>query len=122
LLRKAFKLIDGLRINRNASAHLMATYGPFAASERLLMEAAKRGGDRQELHEVLREHALAAWDSMQAGQGNPLIDGLAQDETMLKLMSEADIRACMKSDDYVGDAPERARGLVNQIRSLIGGE
>jgi len=122
LLRKAHKLIDGLRINRNASAQLMDTYGPFAASERLLMEAAKRGGDRQQLHEVLREHALTAWASMQAGQGNPLIDGLAADETMLSLMSEGEIRACMKSDDYVGDAPQRARGLVKQIRSLIGGE
>ena len=71
LLRRGFKLIDGLRIDRGASERLMATYGPFAAMERLLMEAVKRGGNRQVLHEVIRECALAAWAALKDGQPNP---------------------------------------------------
>ena len=57
LLRRGLRLIEGLRINRDASERLLTAYGPFAATERLLMELVKRGGDRQELHEVIREHA-----------------------------------------------------------------
>ena len=52
LLRRGLRLIEGLRINRDASQRLLAAYGPFAATERLLMELVKRGGDRQELHEI----------------------------------------------------------------------
>ena len=43
------------------------------------MEAVKRGGDRQEMHEVIREHALAAWAEVQAGEANPLIPALCAD-------------------------------------------
>ena len=39
----------------------MDVYGPFAATERLMMEAVKCGGNRQVLHEVIREHALSCW-------------------------------------------------------------
>ena len=122
LLKRAFRLIDGLRIDRNASDTLMSTYGPFAATERLLMEAVKRGGDRQVLHEVIREHALSAWAALRAGGENPLIAGLVADETMLSLMPADAIHAALKSDDYVGDAPVRARAVARAIRTEIGVE
>ena len=43
------------------------------------MEAVKAGGDRQALHEVIREHSLAAWEAVRLGQANPLADGLSAD-------------------------------------------
>ena len=46
LLTKAYRIIDGLRINPKASETLMDVYGPFAATERLMMEAVKCGGNR----------------------------------------------------------------------------
>ncbi len=79
LLRRGRTLIEGLRVNREASERLLAAYGPFAATERLLMELVKRGGDRQVLHEVIREHAMTAWAEVQAGRPNPLIDSLCAD-------------------------------------------
>ncbi len=122
LLKKTLKLVDGFKINRGASAKLMETYGPFAATERLLMEAVKRGGDRQVLHEVLREHALAAWALLQAGQENPLEDLLAQDSRMLEIMPAHDVYSFLKSEDYVGDAPRRAKALAAMINETIGEE
>jgi adenylosuccinate lyase len=119
ILRKAQRVVDGLRIDRGASAALMATYGPFAATERLLMEAVKRGGDRQELHEVIRTHALSAWAALREGQENPLIEGLVVDKTLLGLMSSDDIRRCLCADDYLGDAPLRARNLVLEIKRVL---
>ena len=120
LLKKAFKLIDGLKVDRGASAQLMDVYGPFAATERLLMEAVKRGGDRQVLHEVIREHALASWAALRRGEDNPLEEQLAADERMLKIMPAGDVRSFLRSDDYVGDAPERARRLAKLMNETIG--
>ena len=99
----------------------MSTYGPFAATERLMMEAVKRGGDRQVLHEVIREHALSSWAALRAGEDNPLEDCLSKDETLLGLMTEEEVRAHLKADDYVGDAPARARAVATAINNAIEG-
>jgi adenylosuccinate lyase len=116
LLRRGQKLVDGLRVDAGASAKLMATYGPFAATERLLMEAVKRGGNRQELHEVIRTHSLEAWAVIRTGAENPLRAGLAGDSVLLGLMNRETILRCLEADDYLGDAPRRARALATLLR------
>jgi len=112
ILRRGHRLIDGLRIDADASARLMATYGPFAATERLLMEAVKRGGDRQDLHEVIRAHALVAWAALEAGEDNPLVERLVGDHHVRRLMPPDAIRGCLDARAYVGDAPIRARRMA----------
>ena len=107
LLRRGLRLIEGLRINRDASERLLAAYGPFAATERLLMELVKRGGDRQELHEIIREHAMTAWAEVQAGRSNPLIESLCRDSRITHHASRDHLLAWLDASDYVGDAPER---------------
>ncbi len=119
LLRRGQKLVDGLRVDAAASAKLMATYGPFAATERLLMEAVKRGGNRQELHEVIRTHSLEAWAAIRTGAENPLRAGLAGDAVLLGLMDADTILRCLEADDYLGDAPRRARALATQLRGAV---
>ncbi len=101
---------------RDASARLLAAYGPFAATERLLMELVKRGGDRQELHEVIREHALAAWAEVQAGRPNPLADCCCADPRITQYAAPDEVLAWLDAADYVGDAPEHARALAATIR------
>jgi adenylosuccinate lyase len=121
LLRRSLRLIEGLRVQDEARLRLLATYGPFAATERLLMEAVKRGGDRQELHEIIREHSLAAWPEVQAGRPNPLVDGLCNDERIVRFWNGAgeDVRVLLDASGYVGDAPERARALAQTIRQEV---
>ncbi|OQA40361.1 MAG: Adenylosuccinate lyase [Chloroflexi bacterium ADurb.Bin325] len=118
LLRRGLRLVEGLRVDERASARLLAVYGPFAATERLLMEAVKRGGDRQELHEVIREHALAAWAAVQSGAPNPLIDALCADVRLARYWPDAqgEMRGLLDATHYVGDAPQRARALAGMIR------
>ena len=79
LLITAQKLITGLVINETAIARNLAMYGPFAATERLLMAAVKAGANRQEMHAVIREHALQAWAEIGAGRSNSLIEALCAD-------------------------------------------
>ncbi len=119
LLRRGHTLIDGLRIDADASARLMATYGPFAATERLLMEAVKRGGDRQALHEVIRGHALAAWAALKAGAANPLVARLVGEPAFEALMPPDAIRRCLDARDYVGDAPNRARRMAALMTATL---
>ncbi len=119
LLRRGHKLIAGLQVNREASTRLLDAYGPFAATERLLMELAKRGGDRQALHEVIREHALAAWAEVQAGRHNPLIETLCADSRITHHAPRDQVLAWLDAAGYVGDAPQRARELAALLRQRL---
>jgi adenylosuccinate lyase len=120
LLRTAARIVDGLVVNAEALRRNLAVYGPFAASERVLMALVKSGADRQAMHEVLRLHALEAWAAVQAGQANPLADRLAVDPDLRHYLPEAEIRRLMDASQYVGDAPKRTRSLASQIRQALG--
>ena len=83
------------------------------------MNAARAGGNRQELHEIIRQHSLNAWEALNQGQPNPLIDALCDDAHINSLLPTERIRELMQAEVYVGDAPERARALASRIRETI---
>jgi adenylosuccinate lyase len=83
------------------------------------MTPAAAGADRQEMHERLREHSLRAWDALQAGDDNPLVEMVAADDALHQFLDEEAIRAAMQAGDYVGDAPVRARNFAAKIRENI---
>jgi adenylosuccinate lyase len=116
LLRRGHRLIAGLQVHPEASARLLATYGVFAATERLLMELVKRGGDRQALHEVIREHSQLAWAATRVGRANPLPDLLADDARITQHASREQVLAWLDASAYIGDAPARARHFAALIR------
>jgi adenylosuccinate lyase len=119
MLKTAARLIEGLHIDRAAIDRNMAIYGPFAATERLLMAAARAGADRQAMHECLRERSLHAWQAVRAGQSNPLAEALAADP-FVRLYVEADrVHEIMAGGSYVGNAPEKARDMVSTIRAAL---
>jgi len=122
LITRANRILDGLRIDESGIHHNLEVYGVFAATERVLMEAAREGGDRQELHEVIREHSLFAWDTLKQGKPNPLISTLSADRRINRYVSSKRIRQLMRADSYVGDAPARARQMAANIRSALKNE
>ena len=119
LLQATQKIIKGLQIRPQAIQRDLSIYGPFASTERLLMALGKAGADRQEMHEHLRQHALAAWDEVQKGQENPLAEYLQTDLVFTRFLTPQEILGLMRVEDYVGDAPEKAIKLVQQIRTEI---
>ena len=119
ILSLAKKIVEGLRVDERRIAENLRTYGPFAGTEAILMEAAKRGGDRQELHEVIRESAMRAYDALAAGNSNPLATLLADDERITHLVDPAEVRKWLDPTGHVGDAPARARRLAQRIRDTI---
>jgi adenylosuccinate lyase len=120
LLRRAHRILRDLNVYEVAVARNLHTYGTFAATERLLMELARAGADRQAMHEVIRGHAMAAWDAVQQGGPNPLADRLAADAEVLRYLPAERVRALLDASDYVGDAPERARQVAAAIRERVG--
>jgi adenylosuccinate lyase len=68
ILQTGTGILKGLNVNESALARNLSIYGPFAATERVMMAAVKAGADRQEMHEVLREQAMTAWGAVRAGE------------------------------------------------------
>ena len=108
--------------NPRASARLLEHYGIFAATERVMMELAKRGGDRQALHEAIREHTLRAWEALRQGEANPLIPAMTSDPAFLAQATAKELEGWLDAADYVGDAPVRARRLAQTITEALTGK
>ena len=121
LLGRTHRILREMEIRSEVVARNLELYGTFAATERLLMELAKAGADRQEMHEVIRRHSLAAWDTLQRDPSapNPLPDLLAGDGTVLAFLPEERVRSLLTAKDYTGDAPQRSRNLANIIREAM---
>lgn len=112
-------IIQDLFISETSIAQNLNDYGPFAATERLLMVLAKQGADRQEMHSRLRSHSLTAWKSIQRNEANPLCSIVSTDPVFLKFLPENEIRSLMDANAYIGDAPRRARDLASDIRGQL---
>ncbi len=118
LLSTAQKLIAGLVINEAAIARNFAIYGPFAATERLLMAAVKAGADRQEMHEVTREHALQAWAEIGVGHSNPLIETLCADPQVTQYIDAITARTLLDARAHVGNAAQKAHLMAARLQTL----
>jgi len=119
LLKRMQRLLDGLQVDEYGIQKNLEIYGIFAATERVLMEAARKGGNRQELHEVIRQHSMTAWAAMREGKSNPLAALIASDERVTSLVDAAQISELLRAEGHIGDAPERARNLANKIRNSL---
>ena len=118
LLTLARKIVEGLRVDERRVASNLRTYGPFAGSEAVMMEAVKAGADRQVLHEVIRTAAMTAYERLAAGGDNPLAQLLVDEDAITAHLDPAEIRSLLDPTDHIGDAPERARALVARIKTL----
>jgi len=84
---------------------------PFQASELILLEAVKRGADRQEIHERLRRHAMAAKTQLQEGGGNSFLDLISSDEDIP--LGDEDITPLLEAKAYIGRAPEQVAHFID---------
>jgi adenylosuccinate lyase len=92
-------------------AHIRAEL-PFMASENILMAAVQAGGDRQELHEYIRQHSQAAAQQVKGlGKPNDLIERLKDDPAFAAI----DIDALLDPSTFVGRAPEQVDEFIAQL-------
>jgi adenylosuccinate lyase len=89
---------------------------PFMATENILMAAVQAGGDRQRLHEVIREHSLAAGAEVkQHGRPNDLIERMKADDAF----AAVDIDALLDPAAFVGRAPQQVDEFLAEIVAPI---
>jgi len=92
--------------------HLMDEL-PFIATENILMEAVKRGGDRQELHERIRMHSMEAAKKVKVdGEKNDLIERIASDSAFGLNLEE--IKSVLNPKNYIGRAPEQVEEFIEE--------
>ncbi len=121
---EAFLALDGvLNLYMNVSSNMVVypkviaahinSELPFMATENILMEAVKRGGDRQELHEKIRLHSMeAAKRVKEEGLNNDLIDRIKEDPSFL--MSEEEILSIIDAKKFIGRAPGQVEDLIKE--------
>jgi len=119
VLNSTNRLVKNLVFDFEKIEQNLNRYGMFAATEKVLMKAASKGGDRQLLHEVIRKHSLDAWPLVQQGKDNPLATTLSKEKEILKYLSEKEIINLMSATNYVGNSEKRTLLLIKEIEEKI---
>jgi len=119
ILNVFINVTDGLVVYPKVIASRVAAELPFMASENILMEAVKRGGDRQALHEAIREHSMAAGRMVkEEGRANDLLERIAGDARFG--LDVADIEKLLNPADYIGRCPEQVEAFIaNEVRPIL---
>ena len=112
-------VVDGLVVYDKVIEKRLMSELPFMATENIMMDAVKAGGDRQELHEKIRELSMEAGANVkQKGLDNNLLELIANDEAFN--MSLEDLQKTMNRSKYVGRSPEQVdEFLANEINPIL---
>ena len=117
ILRLAQNVTDGLHVNEKVVDATVREYLPFIATENLMMEAVKRGGNRQELHEIIRTCSMAATARMKEGDKCDLLHRLAAEPAFG--MTEAEMEAVLTPSAYIGRCPDQVDAFLAQVKPLL---
>lgn len=117
ILRLVKNVSNGLRVNEKIIEATTREYLPFIATENLLMEGVKRGGDRQKLHEVIRAASMEATAAMKRGEKCELLAKLAA--TGEFPMTEEEMNALLDPALYTGRCAEQVERYIAEISPLF---
>lgn len=119
VLSLVINVVDGLVVNTAVIDRNLRRELPFMATENIMMNCVKHGGDRQELHEAIRTHSMEAAKRVKQGDGvNDLLERIAGDATFGVTLAE--LEAVLEPSRYVGRAPEQtAEFLAEQVAPVL---
>jgi len=118
ILDIAINIFDGLVVYENVIKKHVESELPFMATENILIEAVKKGGDRQELHEVIRQLSMEAGiEVKEKGNRNDLLDRII-DSNRFNL-SHKDILQILDPQKYIGRAPEQIEEFIDEYINPI---
>ena len=114
ILNILLNVSDGLVVYPKVVRSRVMAELPFMASENIMMKAVKKGGDRQELHERLREHAVAAAAVVkQEGKPNDMIARVEADPAFG--LTREEIEAELSPEDFTGRAPQQVEEFLAEV-------
>lgn len=113
VLELYINVADGLVVYPKVIESRLRNELPFMATENIMMDAVKKGGDRQELHEKIRQHSMAAARVVKVdGKPNDLIDRIAADPAFMTTKEE--IEKLMDPAGFVGRAPQQTEEFLTE--------
>lgn len=111
ILSLYINVVDGLVVYDKVIYQQFMREIPFMATENIMMDAVKKGGDRQELHERIRVHSMEAGKTVKMeGKDNNLAELIAADPAFG--LSVEEINAVMKPENFVGRAPQQVEDFL----------
>lgn len=118
LLLLVHNVVGGLIVRPAVVRRHLEEELPFMATEPVLMQAVKRGGDRQALHERIRRHSVAAAERLKEGGTNDLAERIAADADFL--LSREEVQAALDPMRHVGRAPQQVEEfLAEQVEPVL---
>ena len=117
VLRLARNVAGGLRVNEKIVDKTLREYLPFIATENLLMEAVKKGGDRQELHEIIRRCSMEATARMKNGEDCDLLARLAAEHRFGLTLAE--MEALLDPKNFTGRCGEQVSRFLDLVRPML---
>ena len=109
---------DGLVVRPDVIRRRLEQELPFLATEAILMQATRRGGDRQELHERIRRHSVDAADRLKdAGGENDMPERIASDEAFG--MTAEEVRAILDPARHVGRSAEQVDAFLSSLEPVL---
>ena len=119
ILISSNKIISELIIHEEQVKANLNKFAPFSATELVIIETVKKGADRQEMHEVLREISMQAWKVVTDAHPNPMRELLQNNEKIKHYLSDEEIEKLFDIHFHVGTAPDRAKQLAAQITNEL---
>ena len=119
ILRLAQNVTDGLHVNEKIVEKTVKEYLPFIATENLMMEAVKKGGNRQQLHETIRKCSMEATAKMKNGEECDLLSRLAAEKEFG--LTEEEMNTLLTPSAYIGRCPEQVDAFLGKIKPLLVG-
>ena len=119
VLRLAQNVTDGLHVNEKIVDKTVREFLPFMTTENLMMEGVKRGGDRQELHEIIRSCSMEATARMKNGETCDLLERLSARKEFG--MTPAEMEALLDPSLYVGRCPQQVEAFLKEVEPFIAG-
>ena len=116
VLRLVQKVTADIYVNTDVINKTVMTYLPFIATENLMMEGVKRGGNRQELHEIIRRCSMEAIAGMDRGEPCDLLSMLAAEPEFP--LNEEEMTDVLDPSAYIGRCPEQVQALVDKTHPL----
>ncbi|OHW62821.1 adenylosuccinate lyase [Andreesenia angusta] len=118
ILDIAINVTSNMVVYENVIAKHIESELPFMITENIIMEAVKKGGDRQELHETIRQLSMQAGREVKEfGRANDLVERIVEDKSIA--LEREDIERLMNPSDYIGRAPEQVEEFISDYIAPI---
>lgn len=113
ILSLYINVVDGLVVYPKVIYQQFMREIPFMATENIMMDAVKKGGDRQELHEKIRVYSMEAGKTVKLeGKDNNLVDLIANDPAFG--LTKEDITSILKPENFIGRSPEQVSDFLSE--------